>query len=291
MPQHRSKILFIINPGAGNATINWEQLIRDYPWQQQEQLEFYKLSYPLITGRLRRYIEASRPDKVVAVGGDGTLKLVAECLQRTGIPLGILPAGSANGLARELNIPADPLAALRIIELGRVRSIHTVQINGELCIHLSDVGFNAFVVKKFQTANTRGMWGYVKAAWKVLRAHATLQVNIQANNNTLKRTAVMVVIANATMYGNGVVINPAGSLYDDLFEVVIIKKISLIELFKMRFTQQPFNREKTELFQTTQLTIVSRKKVHFQIDGEYRGRLRAVNAHLEKESLCLLVPN
>ena len=56
-----------------------------------------------------------------------------------------------------------------------------------LCIHLGDIGFNAFVVKKFEDENTRGMWGYIKAAWKVLRSHSKMDVDIKIDNEYIQR--------------------------------------------------------------------------------------------------------
>jgi diacylglycerol kinase family enzyme len=100
----------------------------------------------------------------------------------------------------------------------------------------------------------------------------------------------MVVIANATTYGTGVVINPNGDLSDDLFEVVIVKKISFGELFKMRFSHKPFHPRKTEVFQTSTLKISTTHHVHFQVDGEYLGKLYSVNAEIIPEAVTLIVP-
>ncbi|MDZ7898876.1 MAG: diacylglycerol kinase family protein [Arcicella sp.] len=77
-----------------------------------------------------------------------SVELVAECIIKTSIVLGILPGGSANGLARELGIPEDPAEALDVLIYGMVRKIHTTTVNDQLCIHLSDVGLNAYLMKK-----------------------------------------------------------------------------------------------------------------------------------------------
>ena len=77
----------------------------------------------------------------------------------------------------------------------------------------------------------------------------------------------MMLLANATKYGNGVVINPEGSLPDERFKIVIVKKLLLVEIFKMRLTQGTFNKNKTELLQTSAAIIQSKCKFYFQIDG------------------------
>ena len=110
------------------------------------------------------------------------------------------------------------------------------------------------------------------------------------DDESIKLEAPMVVIANATRYGNGVVINPEGSLFDDRFEVVIIKKISLREIFKMRFTQKNFNEEKTAHYQTRLLNITSKRPAHFQVDGEYRGKVKKIKAEIVPDALTVILP-
>ena len=282
-------LLFLINPGAGNKEIDWRKEIATYFTGRSDRILLYDIPERCDGQTIIDLISETKPAKVIAVGGDGTIKLVTECIVNTSIPLGILPAGSANGMAKELNISEDPQTALRTIMEGAIKKIHLVRINEELCIHLSDIGFNAYVVKKFENENKRGMWGYVKAAWKVLWRHSKMQVQLKIENEIISMNAVMVVIANATRYGNGVVINPEGSLFDNLFEVVIIKQISFREIFKMRFTQRNFDHRKTLLYQTRWLQIASNRKA-LQVDGEYRGKINKVNAEIVSDALNIILP-
>jgi diacylglycerol kinase family enzyme len=227
----------------------------------------------------------------VAIGGDGTIRLVAHSLHGTGIRLGILPAGSANGLAKELGIPEEPAAALKVITDGQGKKIHVTIVNGHWCIHLADVGFNAHLIKTFDAQNGRGMWGYFKAAVKILFKHPAMQVELHVDGKKIPVEAAMVVLANGTRYGSGAVINPLGSISDELFEVIAVKKISANELFKMRFSHADFDPEKTEIFQTRELNIRSRRKVHFQVDGEYLGKVYEIEATILPNALTILVPD
>lgn len=283
------KLLFVINPGSGNNTVDYEAEI-DHFFEKLPSVHVrkYILKEPVDCEQLRREIQTAQPDKVIATGGDGTIKLVAEILLNTRIPLGILPAGSANGMAKELHIPADPEAALHLIMEGTPKRIHLVKVNEELCVHLSDIGFNAAVVRTFDSLQHRGMWGYIKATWHVLWHHSRMRAVFSINNRTVERKAVMIVIANATSYGTGIRINPEGKLDDDLFEVVVVRKISLTELFKMGFLKRPFNPKKTEVFQTRSLQIRSRKKAHFQVDGEYLGKVSEVKAELLPDAISVI---
>ena len=117
-----------------------------------------------------------------------------------------------------------------------------------------------------------------------------MKVAIMIDGRYIQREAVMVVIANATQYGNKVKINPEGNIEDDLFEVVIIKKISMAEIFKMRFTHGAFHPAKTELLQTRSLKIDSHRKVHFQVDGEYQGKVNTVQASIIPHALEIIMP-
>jgi diacylglycerol kinase family enzyme len=117
-----------------------------------------------------------------------------------------------------------------------------------------------------------------------------MKVTLQMNNQTIKVKATVIVIANATKYGTGAVINPIGKLDDALFEVVVVKSISLIEIYKMLVSHAPFNTQKTEVFQTNELVMVASKKVHFQVDGEYYGKVKMVSASLMPQAIQVIIP-
>ena len=123
------------------------------------------------------------PQKIVAVGGDGTVSLVAKQLLGSSIPLAILPGGSANGMATELNIPKDPSSALDIIVDGKEKKCDVLKINeNNICIHLSDLGLNARIVKYFDKNTMRGMWGYARMLIKILVEGKPVNAHIVADD-------------------------------------------------------------------------------------------------------------
>ena len=128
---------------------------------------------------LRQKIAALKPDRVVAVGGDGTLKCVAEQLIDTTIALGVLPAGSANGMARELGIPPDVAGSLAVLTECKPKPIDVISVNdSDICLHLADIGLNAQLVKHYQQNNLRGKFGYLQGVVKVLQKRRLLRVKI-----------------------------------------------------------------------------------------------------------------
>ncbi|AMQ01204.1 Diacylglycerol kinase catalytic region [Pedobacter cryoconitis] len=282
------KLLFIVNPGSGSENTDFKTVITDFFKGLEHKFEIYELTKDCSNEQIKAAIDQAKATRVIAVGGDGTLKLVCDLLKGTKTPIGIIPAGSANGMAKELGVPLAINEALDLAINGETKEIHAVVVNGELCIHLSDIGFNAYIVKKFDDLPQRGMWGYTKALWKALWSHHKMEVEFQIGEEKIRSEAAMVVIANATMYGTGVKINPDGKLDDDVFEVILVKKYSLMEIIKIRFTDLPFNPEKIESFQTKGLRIQTKHKAHFQVDGEYIGKVNTIEAELLPAAITVI---
>jgi len=286
------KILFAVNPvSGGKSNQNWEGSIREYFKSLPHAIEILMLGGENDEESLKHKITGMKPDRVVAVGGDGTVQMAAKQLLGSGIPLGILPAGSANGMAKELEIPNTPTEALNIIVNGVVKAADVIRINDkEICLHLSDIGLNAKLIKYFEEGNWRGKLGYARVLFKALRKKKTMKVIIDLNGKKVERDAFMVVLANASQYGTGAVINPNGNLYDGFFEVVIIRKVSLAQIIKMFIKFLPLNPKKTEIISATSVVIDTYGKVHFQIDGEYLGKVKHVEANIVPGQLKILVP-
>jgi diacylglycerol kinase (ATP) len=285
-------ILFVINPiSGGKEKGDWEKSIRSYFENKPHNLDIFLLTGEGDERAVREQIEQVKPDRVVAVGGDGTVKLVAEVVKETPLPLGIIPAGSANGMAKELEVPQELEAALDVIVNGEVRKVDAICINEtELCLHLSDVGMNAMLIKYFEEAPGRGMWTYAKGLVKVLMKKRKLRLTVQTDEGEIKRHAYMVVLANARKYGTGANINPDGDVSDGKFEVVVLRKLNLIEIYKAIFTNQSFHPDNIEVISTKAAKISVHRKAWFQIDGEYLGRVPEVTARILPGILQMILP-
>lgn len=284
------KIFFVINARAGSHGLDIKALINAYFEGKSTSYILYDMPKGCTAAVLKAEIDKHQPDRVVAVGGDGTLKLVAECLLHSPIAIGVLPAGSANGMAKELGLPNDIKQALEVVSHGRLQPIHVVQTNNEICVHLADLGFNAYLVKKFDAIPERGMWGYAIAMIHALWNHKRVKVELEVNGRKIKSAAAMVAIANATMYGTGLKINPNGRLDDHLFEVILVKDYSYLEILKIWLTKLPFNPKKIEVFQVTSVKINAKHRVHFQVDGEYLGKTYSVEAKILPAAITVIMP-
>jgi YegS/Rv2252/BmrU family lipid kinase len=285
------KILFIVNPISGGKDQDWEAAIRKVLAGSPHTIEFFIQTGKNDKPAIQQFIEKFRPDKVVAVGGDGTVKIVAGIIKETPIILGIIPGGSANGLAKELDIPVDVNEAIKIILEGEAKALDAIKINEEeLSFHLSDVGLNALLVKYFQASATRGMWGYGRSLFKMLWNKKKMRVAIKTDAVTIKRKAYMVAIANAEKYGTGAVINPAGNAHDGVFEIVVVRKIDIIEIFKAVMAHKSFDPTKIEVFKTKNVELTFQQKAHFQIDGEYMGKTASIKARILPGIVQIMLP-
>ncbi|MGE9310583.1 diacylglycerol/lipid kinase family protein [Niabella sp. CJ426] len=284
------KILFVINKTSGENNNDWQAGIEAYFKGKDVVLEFYHLPDPVDCNSLDQYIKDAKADKVVAVGGDGTISLVAKSVRGTPMILGVIPAGSANGMAKELMIPTKLEDALQIIDSGRQTYMDTILLNDKhLCLHLSDVGINAQLIKNFEEGDTRGKIGYLKVAWKTIIRRQALEVTIKNDDKSFCRKAIMVVIANAGKYGTGAVINPEGEIDDGLFEIVIVKRLTLWGFLKIMLSLG-FDNKNMEIHQTRSVNILAKHRAHFQVDGEYIGKVDKIAAIIQPKNIRIMLP-
>ena len=290
--QKSLRILFVINPIAGGKVkSDWETAIREFFKDSGYVFELFIQTGKNDRASIRHHIERFVPDTVVAVGGDGTVKMVAEIIKETPMRLGIIPAGSANGLAKELGIPVLVDAAIDVIVNGRCEKIDAIRINEEeLSFHLSDAGMNALLVKYFEESKQRGLWGYGRSLLKMLWYKRRMRVTITTDDGSYKRKAYMVVLANAEKYGTGAVINPDGNVSDGKFEVVVVKTLHLLTIIKSVLARKRFDPKRIEVFRTKQVVLRFQQKAPFQIDGEFRGKTAFLEARILPGVVNVLLP-
>ena len=240
---------------------------------------------------IREMVSNINPERVLVAGGDGTISLVAEAVQGSDVIMGIIPVGSANGLAMDFGVSGSLAEVVEMAFGDNIVGIDAVSINGEVSLHLSDVGLNALLVKNYESGDTRGKLGYAKEMLKTLTEHENFLVRITTEQEIIETEALIVIIANAQKYGTGVTINPAGDMSDGFFELVIAKKLDFIETARILAGSTDFNPEIMQVVSVQKATIECLdKEVHFQIDGEYKGMVTKLEAHILKEYIKVSIP-
>jgi YegS/Rv2252/BmrU family lipid kinase len=208
---------------------------------------------------------------VLAWGGDGTINEVASALAFDEVPLGIVPAGSGNGLARELGV--HPRAERAIAEALQAvpRPMDLGEIDGHLFAYMAGIGFDAHIASRFATATRRGFIGYAGITARALTSYVPQHYRVTIGGVETAHRAVLVTIANSAQFGNNARIAPGARVDDGELDLVVFEERSRIATL----CQMPrlFNGTVTRVRGCTirrirEVTIESDEPMAYHVDGE-----------------------
>jgi diacylglycerol kinase (ATP) len=287
----QKKYILVVNPISGDVD-KTEILTAVIAYAAETGIEIitFETSGKNDGTRLKKLFEKHQPERILIAGGDGTIKMAGEALELQNVVFGILPAGSANGLAVDLNLPPTIQENLPIAFHSDFMEIDMISINDKKSLHLSDLGLNALLVKNYENSNIRGMIGYALQAITTLKdAEPPFAAKIKANGKTVSCVARMIVIANSQKYGTGVTINPNGKMDDGKFEIVILKNLDLLVFGKIISGNMPLDSGDVEIISTAKAKITTEVPVSFQIDGEYYGDESSLEIHILHKQMKVAV--
>jgi diacylglycerol kinase (ATP) len=226
---------------------------------------------------LARQAVADGVDAVVVVGGDGMVHLGVQALAETGTPLGIVPVGTGNDVARFLGLPRkDPLAAVdrflgatpRTVDLARSGATYYATV---LC-----AGFDALVNERANRMSwPRGQMRYNLSTLAELRVFKPLSYTIDLDGESRQVEAMLVAVGNGPSYGGGLRICEGADVTDGLLDVVLIKPMgrpSLIRTYPKLFKGTHTTHPKYEHHRVKQVTIAA-PGITTYADGERFGPL------------------
>jgi diacylglycerol kinase family enzyme len=269
----KKNIIIVVNPVSG-AVEKKEIVDSTLLFAKNENLEsiLYETLGTKDVENIKNLYNIHKPERIIIIGGDGTIRMVAEAIAKEDVILGIIPAGSANGFALDLDLQLTLEKNLEVAFLHQFMEVDIITINGKISIHLSDLGLNAELIKNYEQGEIHGKWGYaLNTITTLFDSGEPFTAKVKANNETFGYVARMIVIANAKKYGTGVVINPNGVMNDGKFELVILKNFDLILLGQIISGNMPSDPDDVEIISTDKATIELDAPVSFQIDGEYCG--------------------
>jgi YegS/Rv2252/BmrU family lipid kinase len=239
---------------------------------------------------------------IVAWGGDGTVNGCACAVAGTGIPLAIIPGGSGNGLARDLNIPLNAQQAMHIAATGGVRVIDAGDLHGSLFFNVAGIGFDARIAGRLaEPGARRGLVGYVIATLSELRSyepgtysiHNAFDVDGKAHmDDLIDRPALFIALANSRQYGSGAQIAPSALLDDGMIEIVVVEPQSGLSILRQvpAFFQGTLREGPGLLMRSASTMDIScAHPIRFHVDGEPREGPRSIRMQTRRNILAVKV--
>ncbi|NEU10757.1 lipid kinase [Methylobacterium sp. BTF04] len=261
--------LLLVNPNARNGGFSLDT-VRDA--LRSGGIEpFEPPGDPDCTAVIKRH--AAECDLVILGGGDGTLNAAAPALVETKLPLGILPLGTANDLARSLGLPVDPVQAARLITTEEARPADLGCVNGHYYFNVASIGFSADLAGDL-TAESKKIWGtlgYGIAAIRVLRRMRPFTVTLEHDGRTEKVTTIQVSVGNGRHYGGGMTVEETATVDDgklDFYSLEVAHWWRLLALLPALRKGTQGKAADVRAFSTTEILVRTKKPRPVNTDGE-----------------------
>ncbi|MEY9211327.1 YegS/Rv2252/BmrU family lipid kinase [Thermobifida halotolerans] len=217
------------------------------------------------SARLARELAADRPDALVTVGGDGLAHLAVQAVAGTGVPLGVVGAGTGNDIARELGLPRAPDEAARAVLAGRTVAVDTVAAAGRHYLSVLACGFDSRVNERVNGFRLRlGRLDYVAGVLAELGSFTPLHYTLDVDGRRLAADGMLVAVGNTRCYGGGMRICPEARYDDGLLDVVLVRAVGrarFLRLFPRVFTGSHPGLPEVEMLRGRRVTVTVRGPV------------------------------
>jgi len=268
----------VFNPTAGiraKTELRLQEVIRQFA---AEEIEI--ISRPTIAGgnviqQVQEMIH-EKPDLIVGWGGDGTIHEIVNGMFGSGIPLGILPGGTANVMIRELGIPNNVIKAIRIIGAGHRRFISVGQANDRYFLLMVGIGFDSAVIQNVNLSIKRK---FGKLAFGISALHTAVNYtfpSFQIQYDDQNADCIFAVICNARHYAAYFVLTPDADISDEYLYICIFKDPGLARMFQYAFHALRRTHVKlpsVQVFRAREAMVAGTDAVAVQADGELVGSL------------------
>ena len=293
----KKKIHFIINSRSEKAIADLKkELSSNEFWEETYTIFLWKSLYKGHALELTQKAIQDETSSIVACGGDGTINEIARFLVDTEIPLGIIPLGSGNGVARHFKIPLNVKGSLKVI-----RDQHMVVVDAGLAnrhFFLSNMGvsFDAVFINAYQNIPTRGLLSYFKALFSALKDHKPQHFTLHYEDIQREVNPFLLMISNANQFGYDFSISPNSLLTDGKFELILFKNKSILTLFKLFLASRfrlKLSEDLLEIIPISELVIESKHKESLiQLDGEINRTItKKIHIQMHPSGLNVFIPN
>lgn len=223
------RIFLIINKYAGHKDgAKAVEIVIPYLNKKGYLVEYSFTNHPGHATELATKASMDGFDLVVAVGGDGTVNEVAQGLIGTKSPMGIIPMGSGNGLARELGISMNMHKSAISLVNGKNLQLDVCKLSEQRFLCTSGIGFDAMIADKMSKSASRGFLKYVQLVIQESIFFKPLNIRMKIDGVLIEESVFLITFANASQFGNNAYIAPAASMTDGLIDVVVVRKFAKI---------------------------------------------------------------
>jgi len=241
--------------------------------------------------RALRAVEAN--EVPVVISGDGLVGAIGGAMAGSETPLGIIPGGRGNDLARVLGIPDDPVGAVAVLAAGESRRIDVGEANGKRFLGIVSVGFDSEANRLAnETTFMRGNLVYAYAALRTLLGWKPARFTLRAGAERRRVSGYSVSVANSRAFGGGMFIAPDARLDDGEFDIVTVGEVgklrfvgNLPKVFKGTHVQE----DEVRVFRASQLELTASRPFPVYADGEHLTDLPA-SLRVLPHALSVLAP-
>jgi diacylglycerol kinase (ATP) len=274
------RLVIIANPKAGRGRAFGRLLRHVREWRPAGwNIELLTTGQPGHAGKIARGLLSDPPDILAVCGGDGTVQEVVSSTPAPPFPVGIIPAGTANVLARELGLPLDPVRALNIVLSGAVRRVDCGRLENASThgfLLMAGVGFDAYVASRVNAVmkDKIGIAAYYLATLRAMASYEFPEFRVVTDAESLVGTSC--IIANAQEYGGGLVLTPGADMTDGLFDILVISgkpTWGLIPFLWSAWRRQPRRYPWMQYRRSRQVRVEGPEGILVQVDGEVVGGL------------------
>ena len=210
---------------------------------------------------------------VIVGGGDGTLNGAAPALHETGLPLGILPLGTANDLARTLGIPLEAEAAAAVIVAGRTRQLDLGSVNGHLYFNVASLGLTSSITDRLTAVVKRrlGRLAYPVVAAKVIVTAGRFHATLLHDGKEVAVRSMQIAVGNGRHYGGGMVVDEHAEIDDQWLDVYSLEPRARWRLLLMAraFRAGEHGRlDEVRTLRCREIEVRTRRKRAVSADGE-----------------------
>lgn len=266
-----SRALFLVNPSARRGSEGAEEIaarLRALGLALVVEATDDPSRFP---GLIRRHLGAI--DRVIVGGGDGTLNAAVQVLAEVGLPLGIIPLGTANNLARTLGIPFDVEGACEVIAQGQRRRIDLGRVNDRYFCTTASLGLSVQITEEL-SAEAKRRWGpvaYALTAFRVIRRAHPFHADLAWDGRTRHTRTVQIVVGNGHHYGAALAVAEDAAIDDarlDLYSLETNHWWELLTLAPSLKRGTHGDRPEVEALRARAFTIRTRAPMPIDLDGE-----------------------